>query len=746
MTSPMRSAGIGAVAVLLCLAAAVTAACSSEAERSSNDADQAGQTGPSDPADTDNAPTRAAFGLDVRPSNATCLAPPRPPGAGAVKLERVFANVNVQHVMAMAQPPGDASRWFVANRWGTIWSFPAANPPSQPRLVADLPGVAQKAVATELSGGLLGMAFHPSFATNGRLYVTFTTRSGSSYASEVGYLTSTDGGESFGSYRKVFDFRRPNLEYNGGGIAFGTDGDLYLGFGSAGADAQRTSNYFGTVVRLDVDHPSEGRPYGIPSNNPFKDGGGAPEIFAWGFRNPFRLSVDRETGELWVGDVGHARYEEVDRVAVGKNYGWPCREGAHDRWRSACASGDQLVDPTFEYAHGSGGACVTGGVVYRGAAMPALQGTYVYADFMTLEVSMLTFDPATGAARSVPVEGGPSRGFTHFAEDEDGEIYLSTVSDHEIYKLVPATPSVASELPERLSETGCVDPLDPKRPAPGVIPFDVNAALWSDGAEKERGFAIPDGETISVLADGRLDLPIGSVVMKTFSLESRRVETRFLVRHDDGEWAGYTYEWNDEQTDAALLPSRKAKVLEEQEWTFPSRSDCVRCHGAGGRTLGLELGQLNRDAVYETTSRIANQLRTFEHIGLLSSPLGKPLAEVAAYPAPFGDAPLEARARAYLHANCSMCHRPGGNAGRAQMDFRFGTSLAKTKACNVAPTVDDLDVKGAKILDPGRPATSIVSLRTRTTSAKRMPPLGTSHVDREGVSLLDAWIRALSCP
>jgi glucose/arabinose dehydrogenase len=442
--------GIGAVAILLLMAAAVTAACSTGSDHPSGDLERGGP-GPGDPIVTGDAPTHAEFGLDARPSNTTCLAPPRPPSVGELKLERVFANVNLQHIMAMAQPPGDGSRWFVANRWGTIWSFPTESPPNQPRLVADLPAVAQKTVATELSGGLLGFAFHPSFASNGRLYVTFTTRSGGGYASEVGYLTSADGGASFTSYRKVFDFRRANLEYNGGGIAFGADGDLYLAFGAAGNDAQRTDNYFGTIVRLDVDHPADGRPYGIPSSNPFRHGGGAPEIFAWGFRNPFRLSIDRESGELWVGDVGHARYEEIDRVEVGKNYGWPCREGAHDRWRAACASDDVLVDPTFEYAHGPGGACVTGGVVYRGAAMPALQGTYVYADFMSLEVSTLSFDAASGAAISTPIEGGPSRGFTHFAEDEDGEIYVSTVSDHEIYKLVPANPSAGSELPALLS-------------------------------------------------------------------------------------------------------------------------------------------------------------------------------------------------------------------------------------------------------------------------------------------------------
>jgi uncharacterized repeat protein (TIGR03806 family) len=695
-------------------------------------------------------PERAEFGLDARPPNPSCLAPPRPSAAGAAKLERVFADVALEHIMMIAQPPGNAALWFVANRNGTIWSFPAVNPPTQPTVVANLPSLAQTSLATGLSGGLLGFAFHPSFASNGRLYVTFTANRDQGFASEVGYLTTTNGGASFTSYTKIFEFWRSELEYNGGGIAFGHDGALYVSFGAEGAAAQDPTSYHGKILRLDVDRPSNGRRYGIPTSNPFRNGGGHPEIFAMGFRNPFRFSFDRETGELWVGDVGHARYEEIDRVEAGKNYGWPCREGAHDHHTSACASTNGLVDPVYEYAHPAGsGASVTGGVVYRGGAMPSFQGKYIYADFMSLQVRAVSFGSGTPST-AVLNESGPSRGFTHFAEDADGEIYVSTISDHEIYKIVPAGPSSNTDFPDRLSKTGCVDPADPKKPASGLIPYDVNAELWSDGAEKQRWLALPDGQTMSVDADGRLDHPKGSVVVKSFEIGGKLIETRLLVRHEDGDWGGYTYEWSDAQTDAVLLPSRKPKPLATQTWTFPSRNDCARCHGASGRTIGLELAQLNGDAVYPSTSdpssRIANQLKTLEHIGMFSAPLGKPVSEIPAYPSPFGNAPIDARARAYLHANCGMCHRPGGNAGRAGMDFRFATPLEKANACGANPSVDDLGIPGAKILDPGKPATSIVSLRAQATNGNRMPPLGTSLVDTAGVKLLDDWIAGLQCP
>ena len=254
------------------------------------------------------APPRAAFGLDARPANPTCIAPARPPAAARVKLEQVFANVGLEATMTMAQAPGDRSRWFVASRLGKIVSFPAASPPAVPPVVADVAALAGKPVFADLEGGFLGFAFHPKFATNGRMYVTFTTNTASTFASEVGYLTSTDGGASFTSYTKVLSFDRPIAEHNGGGIAFGQDGYLYLSFGEATDDTygQMTTTFFGKVLRIDVDDPAGGRPYGIPAGNPFVGGGGDPEVFAYGLRNPFRLSIDRATNTC-----GSATWETI---------------------------------------------------------------------------------------------------------------------------------------------------------------------------------------------------------------------------------------------------------------------------------------------------------------------------------------------------------------------------------------------------------------------------------------------------
>jgi uncharacterized repeat protein (TIGR03806 family) len=709
------------------------------------------------------------FGLDTRPSNTTCVAPPRPPSAAPVALQRVFANVAIgpdsdplqRGPIVMAQPPGDRTRWLLARRHGIIVSLPsdkAFDPnPYDPPVVVDVSAATGMPVLTEEEQGLLGIAFHPRFAQNGRLYVSFITRGPGGdfpHASEIGYLTSLDGGQSFtGGYHTVLNYPRRSKQHQGGSIAFGKDGYLYLsaGDGTDSKQPQFMTSFLGKVLRLDVDNVPPGSGYGIPPTNPFAGGGGLPEVFAWGFRNPFRVTIDRTTGDIWTGDVGQDSWEEIDRVEPGGNYGWPCREGAHDveDRPDRCPGRSGLIEPLWEYPHDGANPSrsVIGGYVYRGAAMPGFHGTYVYGDFITKQLFGLTFDGASWSSTLLNPDG-PADGYTSFAEDNDGEIYVVAVVDRVIYKLVPKAAAPPSTFPDRLSKTGCVDSASAAKPASGLIPFGVNAPLWSDGADKERWMALPDGKTITVGADGDFELPIGSVLVKTFSLGGKRIETRLLVRHDDGEWAGYTYEWNDQQTDAFLLPSGKAKAVSAQTWVFPGRTDCPRCHTAGaGRSLGLELGQLNGLLLYSSTQRTANQLTTLEHIGVLGAPLGADASGLVAYPKPFGAGPVEGRARAYLHANCSGCHRPGGGAARSTMDLRFATALADTKTCLVAPSIDDFGHPDAGIIEPGMPELSVLALRVHANDAKRMPPLARQIVDRQGAALIDTWIRGIAqCP
>jgi len=284
-----------------------------------------------------------------------------------------------------------------------------------------------------------------------------------------------------------------------------------------------------------------------------------------------------------------------------------------------------------------------------------------------------------------------------------------------------------SSVPATLSATGCVDADDPTQPAAGMIGYDVNAPFWSDGALKARWIALPEGATITIgaSAEADWDLPIGSVVMKAFRLGDVLVETRLMVRHDDGGWAGYSYVWRADQRDADKADLRgELRTYDAQTWSYPSRSGCMNCHAAqAGGTLGLETRQLNRVRHWDETDRDANQLDTFAHIGLFTvAP-----ADAATLPAfvdPFGDAPLEARARTYLHANCANCHRAGRDP-----DLRFTTSLIGTQLCN--------DIR----IVPGNGAASrLVTILHDADPSTRMPKGGGTVVDTRGAALLTEWI------
>ena len=236
--------------------------------------------------------------------------------------------------------------------------------------------------------------------------------------------------------------------------------------------------------------------------------------------------------------------------------------------------------------------------------------------------------------------------------------------------------------------------------------------------------------------------------MKNFRIANELIETRLLMRHTDGEWAGYSYEWNAAGTDADRLYGGKVKAVSGQDWIYPSGADCMQCHTqAAAFALGPEHGQLNRDLTYPSTGRTANQLETADAVDLLADPLADSPANLPRFPDPTdaGES-LEARARAYLHSNCAGCHRPGGPTP-SNMDLRFDTSLAATNTCDVVPTSGTLGLPGARIISPGNAGSSVLVDRADRRDVHGMPPLGSTIVDDEGVQLLTNWINSLGgCP
>ena len=685
-------------------------------------------------------------GLDLRPPNGTCVAPDAPNEAPVqLRLQRVFAAVGgFTRPLFAAMAPGASTRWYVLEQPGRVWVFD------------NLPGVNARASFIDITdrvddgpneAGLLGMAFHPDYSTNGYVYLSYTADVAGQLVSRISRFTKLSSEEALdpASEQIILTQDQPFGNHNGGCIQFGPDRLLYiaLGDGGSGGDPQGNGQnldvLLGKILRIDVDR---GQPYAIPSDNPFASGGGAAEIYAWGLRNPWRFSFDLETGELWAGDVGQGAQEEIDLIVRGGNYGWRTMEGDRCYDDPGCDR-TGLVLPVATYGRNEG-VSVTGGVVYRGQAISELVGQYLYADFSSGRMWGLSEDPMTGARTpSVLLETG--RNIASFAQSHDGEVFLLDLGGG-MYSLERVNNPQPSTFPQRLSETGCFDPLDPKRPGAALIPYDLNAPLWSDTATKSRYFAIPDGTTIGVGADGDLDFPNGSVLAKHFSLGGRWVETRLFMRHLDGRWAGYTYHWNDAQTEATLLPAGRRVQVGTESWLIPSRGQCLQCHSqVAGGSLGLELGQLNRDLTYPQTGRTRNQLVTLDAIGVFTSTLGGDVTQLPRYPSYGGPEPIELRARAYLHANCAGCHRPQG-LGRGQMDLRFATSLADSGLCGV-PENGDLGIAGARIVAPGEPSRSVISHRMSALGSARMPPLGSEQVDPVGTALIDAWIRALAtCP
>jgi hypothetical protein len=296
----------------------------------------------------------------------------------------------------MKQAPNDASRWFVVEQGGRIRAFENDAAASTTDDFIDL----GSRVNFDGEGGLLGMAFHPDFATNGRVFLNFTVLTGGRVRSVTAEFTSSDGGQTLdpASERDLLTVVKPEANHNGGNLEFGPDGFLYVGLGDGGGSgdpgdhAQDPHVLLGKMLRIDVDSRPGGAPYGIPAGaegNPFEgnalcnaDGTGAqncPEIYALGFRNPWRWSFDRQGGELWVADVGQADWEEIDRVELGKNYGWNTREGAHCFEPATGCSSAGLTDPVAEYGHDIGFSII-GGYVYRGGQATDKAGRYVFGD------------------------------------------------------------------------------------------------------------------------------------------------------------------------------------------------------------------------------------------------------------------------------------------------------------------------------------------------------------------------------
>lgn len=708
-----------------------------------------------------SASTSIAVGLETRPSNTTCVAPATVStgSTSVITWPAAFTSLpSIGTPSSMFQLPDNNNYWYVLRQSGTIVRF--ANQPNADALTVVM-DITDRVNKGGNEAGLLGAAVHPQFASNRYVFLFYT---GSNATANSGletrvarYTVKSDGTFTNASELIIMRIPRPYDNHQGGELAFGKDGYLYIasGDGGSGGDPQQygqnLNTLLGKILRIDINKTTTGRNYAIPRDNPYVGAANTrEEIWAWGLRNPWRFSFDSENGELWAGDVGQNAWEEINVISKGGNYGWGDMEGdSCYSGRSNCSTANK-IKPIYSISQNGGACSVIGGYVYRGTTYPAAYGKYFFTDYCVSTMHSITRNTSnTNSTPNVVNHGPVATNVVSFAQDNQGELYAigqGSGTGKQIYKMhATASGQQPGALPNNLSATGCVSTSNTQQPAAGLIPYGVESELWSDGATKERYLAIPNNTQIELNPSGDFNFPVGSVLVKHFKFDNRFIETRLFARGVLG-WQGFSYEWRDDQTDAMLLPDGKDKIVGNVNWHFPSRGQCLTCHtAAAGFTLGAETLQLNSNFTYLATGVVANQLETLQYIGLFDTPVSTSQKANKLYALTDNQATVKQRARSYLHSNCSNCHQPGGTA-QGNIDFRYNTPLADMNICDVAPSAGSLGIVNARTVAVAAPARSVLLTRMKVSDDTQMPPLGRTVIDSAAVQIISDWIASLiSC-
>jgi putative heme-binding domain-containing protein len=742
------------------------------------------------PATADGPKAERPFGIAKRVPWTTSHVTGSPEPPHPFTIERAFPKLQFKNPLLMART-GD--RFFVGEQGGKVFSFPDDQKAAKAEPFLD--------VAAQLTwdktkyknlDALYGLAFHPDFAKNRFCYVCYVLNSvkdgeQAPEGSRVSRFTVSDTDPPRvdpGSEKVLITWLGGG--HNGGDLHFGKDGMLYISTGDGWFPnppdkrdtGQDISDLLSSVLRIDVDHEDKGLAYAVPPDNPFvKTPGARPEVWAYGFRNPWRMSFDRATGDLWVGDVGWELWEMIYRVKKGGNYGWSVMEGPQPVKPEGKRGPTPISPPNLAFPH-TEAASITGGYVYRGERLKDLQGAYLCGDWVTRKLWATKFD-GDKVVWHKEIAQGVQR-VVAFGEARDGEVYFLDYDDAgKIYRLVP-NPAAAEkqpDFPRKLSETGLFTSVKEHTASPGVVPFSVNAEQWADFATAERFLGLPDTATAKMydsavsipggFFSGTVFFPKDGVVARTLSIETergrpesrRRLETQ-LMHYDGTIWHGYSYAWNDEQTDAVLVPSagsdRPLTVIDakapggkrQQTWHYPSRAECMTCHNPwAGQTLAFTLPQLDRDRGYGGVRD--NQVRALQHAGLIEL-LHNPDDEDGDHfhmPRRLTDphdakALLDDRARSYLHVNCAHCHRFGAG-GSVDLELKYDTPLERMKVLEVRPVQGTFEMPNAQILAPGDPYRSVLYYRMAKLGRGRMPHVGSEVVDERGTHLIHDWIRHL---
>lgn len=707
-----------------------------------------------------------------RPAWTTSRLAGSPDPAPPYRVQPAFPQLTFEKPLDLAAAPG-SDRLFVAEQSGRVLSF-TNEAAAQSDLAVDLRESHPKLTA------LYAITFHPRFEENRFVYVCYVEGHDVPDGTFVSRfeMSRTDPPAIDPATEQVV-IRWWSGGHNGCALKFGPDGYLYISTGDGGAPSppdpllagQDMTNVLSSILRIDVDHPDAGQGYRVPEDNPFVGlEHTRPEIWAYGFRNPWRMSFDSASGDLWVGDVGWQLWEMIYRVEKAGNYGWPIMEGPQPVLPETSRGPTPILPPTVSHPH-SEASSITGGYVYHGDRLPALQGMYVYGDFQTGTIWGLRHDGHDvtwqGVLAQTPLQ------IVSFGEDRAGELLIVDYErSQQIFRLVENPDRGAdAAFPRRLSETGLFISVEDEMPAAGVLEYEINAEPWGDHTSARRWMALPGSEPLAIGTDGNWAFPDGAVLVKTVGIElergvpasRRRLETQVLLREAE-VWRPYTYLWNDEQTDAVLadaaggqrvlsiIDSQAPGGTREQTYRFASRAECQVCHNPwvekkttiygvqSASPLGISMAQLNRTV--ERHGGTANQLAALRDHGWLTGGPDEP-ETAARYADPYdGSADLEDRAKSYLHVNCAHCHQPHAG-GTATIDLSYGVLLADAQMIDVRPAQGAFGISDARIIAPGDPNGSVLHYRMLKSGGGRMPRLGSDEVDEAGVQLIREWIAAM---
>lgn len=659
--------------------------------------------------------------------------------------ERVWPELEFKEGLEMVS----AGDWILMlERRGKVWAFPRQEAAAEARLAGDL-----KELEPALDN-LYGMALHPRWRENGEVFVSYTAGADLEDGTKLMRL-------------RLRSMQPPELDLNGaelvltwrsGGhngacLRFGPDGFLYVSTGDATApnppDALNTgqdnSDLLAAILRVDVDRRDAGLNYAVPEDNPFAGREGVrPEIWAFGFRNPWKMSFDKR-GRLWCGDVGWELWEMIHLVRQGGNHGWSAQEASQAIKPETLSPLAPVTPPLMAHPH-SEAASITGGFVYEGRRLPELRGAYVYGDYETGKIWALWCDEENRVTRHEEIADTPLR-IVSFGLLEDGEIVFADYGTPTTLHRLARNPAAGRSgvFPLKLSETGIFADTAGQRPAAGVFPYTVAEPPWEDGLRARRFIALPGRERVVTEITRRKDgsiqrvrqqWPQDAVLVKSLSApgaSERLVETQLL--HFDGQgWNGYSYRWNDEQTDALLVeaPGLEVTLADGRQHRFAARAECARCHTSwAGYTIGFQAAQLREIAG-------ASAVESGLALGLVDEGFFEVQKERLAGSTD-ENAPLEERVRSWLHGNCAHCHRLHGG-GSVPLMVNIEQALEETRMIGQMPERGDFGLAEARVVLPGAPWRSVLVARVATTGAGHMPQIGSREVDVRGLGLLWEWI------